>query len=93
MENGATNSPHGMDTVTENCSMSSTADAQGRTKPTTFCGAAGDITEQPIPDRSSLLSDDERLLLAKIRRNRDNCLLPTLLDCDFMLETLERLSR
>jgi hypothetical protein len=94
MANAAESTPRGTVIGMESCRTLSPESEAGRTLPRIPSGVAGSATAPcATRDRNGLLSDDERLLLAKIRRNRNQGMLPTLLDCDFMLHVLERMDR
>ena len=81
----------------ENLRTESTAGEAGATPKPTLCGHVVDTipaTEKPItPARSSPLSEDEQMKIARIRRNRLHGWMPTFWETDFLLEMVEKLSR
>jgi hypothetical protein len=59
-----------------------------------FCGVVGHVTPLATPAHSGAhLSDDERIRLAKIKRDRRNGWMASFDDYDFLLSLVERLSR
>jgi len=90
----ATNSPPGMVLDMESLCTSSPAPTAGQTTKRIVSGAAPSATSaETTPARSSRLSADEEMKLAKIRRNRQQGWMPTFEEFDFLLEILERINR
>ena len=94
MANAATNTPRGTVIDMESYRTSSPESEADRTQNSILSGAAGNVTE-PCATKgcNGLLSDDERLKLAKIRRNRSQGWMPTFEEFDFLLEIVERGNR
>jgi len=86
-----TNSQPGRDGTTANSTTCCTGPTEAATKPATFSGLAGSTTGSDTPGPSSPLSDDERWKLARVRRNRRFGWMPTMEECDFLLELLGKL--
>ena len=93
----AIDSRRGMELDMENLSISGPLAVEDRTQLKTANGDAEDGTVATpggiIPARSGVLSDAERLKVARIRRNRNQGWMPTFEEFDFLLEIVERMSR
>ena len=76
------------------CPTSSTEPRGRETLNRTSCGVAEDTTKSATPDRSGqTLSEEEKLRIAKIRRDRRHGWMATFDDLDFLLEMLEKVGR
>jgi hypothetical protein len=96
MANDADDSPLGTVIDMESYRTSELASAADQTPRKTRSGPAGIVTEPyatPDPNGAGLVSEMEKVEIAKIRRNRDAGRLPTILECDFLLGLTERLTR
>lgn len=94
MANAAENTPLGTVIDMESYRTSSPASVADRTSRPIPNGPAGIVTAPcDIPARSGVLSDAERLKLARIRRNRNQGWMPTFEEFDFLLEMVEKVSR
>lgn len=91
--NPVESSPLGPDGIMENSTTKSSVPMAGQTLPRIALGSVGNITALPTEGHNSHLSDDERLRLAKIRRNRNQGWMPTFEEFDFLLEIVERGNR
>lgn len=95
MGNAATNSPRGTVIDMESYRTSSPEAGEDRTLPRIANGPAGVAIEPcvtPVPNGQTL-SEEEKLRIAKIRRDRRHGWMATFDDCDFMLAMLEKLTR
>lgn len=93
MENAATNSRPGTASNMENSSTGSPPSAAEVMTPATASGGAGAVTDAAtIPACSGLKSAEDHKLTV-IRHNRNRGMLPTLPECDFLLELAERLTK
>ncbi len=93
MANAVENTHRGTVIDMENCRTSSPGSEAVQTFPRTANGPAiGAIGKSATPDRSSLLSDADRIKLARIQKDRRLGWMPTFQDFDFLLEMVERLS-
>ncbi len=92
MEKDATDSPRGMGSNTENFHTESMVPHVMTHKPEPS-GAAESATPEDTQDRSGLLSKEEQRLLTRIRQDNRKGYLVSLIETDFLLDVIERLSR
>jgi hypothetical protein len=92
MGRDAISSRRGMDYSTENYPTASMDPSAMTLMPAQF-GVAANATPADTQVRSSPLSDDDLLRLAKIRRNRRLGYMATFEEFDFLLEVIGRLDR
>jgi hypothetical protein len=94
MANAAENTHLGTVIDMESYRTLSPAPTADRTPKPIPSGPAGNVTEPSVtPDRSGVLSADERWKLAKIRRNRNQGWMPTFEEFDFLLSIAERVNQ
>ena len=94
MANAATSTRAGTEPEKVTCITSSTGPMADQTLTRTLSGAAKNTTPLATPAHSGArLSDDERLTLARIKRNRRQGWMATFDEMDFLLGILERLDR
>lgn len=89
--NAATESPRGTDGSTGNSRTTCTELAEVPTRPRIASGPVLPATGPDTPARSSPLNDAELLKLATVRKNRRLGFLPTVEECDFLLDVLGRM--
>jgi len=96
-ENAATDTPHSTVLDMESLRTPSIESAEG---PTSLPMSRGPVArpisatgDEITPARSGALSDQERIQLARIKKDRRNGWMPTFTDFDFLLELTERLKR
>lgn len=95
-EPGATATPRGMELDMGSLSILSPAGAEARTASKTASGPVEcrtPATESATIPGHSGLTDEERMKLAKIRRNRAHGWMPTFEEFDFLLTLVEALTR
>ena len=92
MESDATNSPPGTDSSTENCPTASTEPTATTPKPAPS-GVAASVTSATTPAPSSRLSVPAEQRLYRIKKDRANRFMVSVVDVDFLLEVIEELNR
>jgi hypothetical protein len=94
-ENAATDTPRSTVLDVESLRTNSTGSAEAQTRSQMSCTHVerpiSAIAAEIIQGQRGVLSDDERIRLARIRKDRRAGWMPTFADFDFLMELAERL--
>jgi hypothetical protein len=89
-EGAAISSRRGMELDMESLATSCTEPKDRETFPQIASGVAGNATAAATPGHNSRLSDEERIRLARIRKDRRLGWMPSFNDVEFLLDLIAR---